>query len=81
MKRVCTESKRNAHAPDFHCDLKAGHGEPHRDPLTGLRWQHPRVPYGMRSPKKPPMGHAKTKPGVSWSDRPVVGYNNGKGVA
>ena len=69
MKGTCTESH-----DSLRCDLKAGHTEPHRDPVTGQKWRHPKTPYGMRSPKRPIMGHARTKPGVTWSDKPVVGY-------
>lgn len=36
----CREQQVNKKVPDFHCDLRAGHSEPHRDPATGKRWRH-----------------------------------------
>jgi hypothetical protein len=40
QSKKCEENQPNKHAPDFTCDLKAGHSEPHRDPRSGLRWRH-----------------------------------------
>ena len=36
----CYESQVNRHVPDFHCNMKAGHSDAHRDPDTGTRWGH-----------------------------------------
>ena len=29
-----------------------GHPGPHRDPTTGTMWNHPAIPYGVRTPKR-----------------------------
>lgn len=38
-RRPCELYQVNRRAPDFTCDLPAGHTEAHRDPRTGLRWR------------------------------------------
>lgn len=47
QKATCTEIQVNRKVPDFKCDLRRGHTEPHRDPRTGTRWRHPKLPRGI----------------------------------
>ena len=54
--KQCGEHQPNRHAPDFTCNLKQGHTEPHRDPRTGTRWNHPKLPRGVRKVRKPIIG-------------------------
>ena len=36
------------------CDRRVGHAEPHRDPVTGTRWNHPaKTPYMRPFRSKP----------------------------
>lgn len=77
MVSKCTMTKVNMHAPDFACNLAAGHSEPHRDPATGTRWRHPGQPYGVRKLHTKNMGHPRTKPKSWWSAKPADGYKPG----
>lgn len=51
VDKSCPETKVNRRVPDFRCNLGMGHTSPHRDPVTGIRWRHPKYPYGVRDSK------------------------------
>lgn len=67
--KTCDAHKVNTKASDFLCD-HGQHSDAHRDPRTGTRWGHPEQPYGVRKAKKAGAGHAHTKHGVYYSDKP-----------
>jgi len=49
----CESIQINKNIPDYECKFNDGHGGPHVDPVTGIAWNHPETPYGMRrKPRK-----------------------------
>ena len=47
---TCTQTNPTG---SLRCNIKAGHSEPHKDPVTGTRWNHPKTPYMRPLRSKP----------------------------